>query len=224
MMTNIFSMFDPSTSMKLSMNWLSSMIMIFTIPNMFWLIPSRYTLFILIFMNKMNNEFNSILNNKFNKLNNLVFISFMMFIIFNNFMGLFPFIFTSSSHLVFSMSIAIPLWMSLMIFGWMKNTKNMLYHQTPMGTPYILMPFMVIIEFISNIIRPITLSVRLSANMIAGHLLLTLMSNNLNNLSISISSMIIILQSTLLILECAVSIIQSYVFTILSTLYSSETN
>jgi F-type H+-transporting ATPase subunit a len=98
----------------------------------------------------------------------------------------------------------------------------MLAHLVPQGTPYVLIPFIVIIETIRNIIRPGTLAVRLSANIIAGHLLLTLLGNTGNSLSTFLISLLIVVQLLLLILESAVTIIQSYVFTILRTLYSRE--
>ena len=91
----------------------------------------------------------------------------------------------------------------------------------PQGTPFILIPFIVCIETIRNIIRPGTLAIRLSANIIAGHLLITLLGNTgpiVNFLII----MVIIVQLILIILESAVAIIQSYVFAILRTLYSRE--
>lgn len=94
----------------------------------------------------------------------------------------------------------------------------------PQGTPAVLIPFIVCIETISNVIRPGTLAVRLTANIIAGHLLLTLIGNTGNSLSLIIINFLIIGQIALLILESAVSIIQSYVFAVLSTLYSSEVN
>jgi F-type H+-transporting ATPase subunit a len=84
------------------------------------------------------------------------------------------------------------------------------------------MPFIVLIETIRNVIRPGTLAIRLSANIIAGHLLLTLLGNTGNLLSTLIISLLIFTQLLLLTLESAVAIIQSYVFTILSTLYSRE--
>jgi F-type H+-transporting ATPase subunit a len=85
------------------------------------------------------------------------------------------------------------------------------------------MPFIVVIESISNLIRPGTLAVRLSANIIAGHLLITLLGNQTAQASSSLLLIIIlIVQITLLTLECAVSIIQAYVFAVLSTLYSRE--
>lgn len=100
----------------------------------------------------------------------------------------------------------------------------MFSHLIPQGTPGPLIPFMVYIELISNIIRPGTLAIRLSANMIAGHLLLTLLGNTGVSLSLLILNVLIITQILLLTLETAVAFIQSYVFAILITLYSTETN
>lgn len=100
----------------------------------------------------------------------------------------------------------------------------MFCHLVPQGTPGVLMPFIVLIETISNIIRPGTLAVRLTANIIAGHLLITLLGNTGPGIITAIVSILIITQILLLTLESAVSIIQSYVFAVLSTLYSSETN
>jgi F-type H+-transporting ATPase subunit a len=82
----------------------------------------------------------------------------------------------------------------------------------------------VCIETIRNIIRPGTLAVRLTANIIAGHLLITLIGNTGPSLSILFASFLVISQIALLILESAVAIIQSYVFAVLRTLYSSEVN
>lgn len=98
----------------------------------------------------------------------------------------------------------------------------MFAHLVPQGTPSVLIPFIVLIETISNVIRPGTLAVRLSANIIAGHLLLTLLGNTGNSISTILVSILIFTQLLLLILESAVAIIQAYVFTILSTLYSRE--
>jgi F-type H+-transporting ATPase subunit a len=98
----------------------------------------------------------------------------------------------------------------------------MFAHLVPQGTPGILIPFIVCIETISNIIRPGTLAVRLSANIIAGHLLITLMGNTGPGIRSFIVLILVIGQLCLLFLESAVSIIQGYVFAVLSTLYSSE--
>nr|YP_010292341.1 ATP synthase F0 subunit 6 [Gonimbrasia tyrrhea]ULO26066.1 ATP synthase F0 subunit 6 [Gonimbrasia tyrrhea] len=225
MMNNLFSIFDPSTNiLSLSINWMSIFLGFLFLPNIFWLIPNRHFFIWKFIMMKLHNEFKNLLKNNYFKGSTFIFISLFSFIFFNNFLGLFPYIFTSTSHLSLSLSMSLPLWLSFMLYGWLNNYQHMFIHLIPQGTPLILMPFMVLIETISNIIRPGTLAVRLTANMIAGHLLMTLLSN----MSAIIPSYLIILliftQILLLILESAVAIIQSYVITILSTLYSSEVN
>nr|QGA74006.1 ATP synthase F0 subunit 6 [Phratora sp. N57] len=223
MMMNLFSSFDPTTSFSLSLNWLSTMIGLLIIPPFYWLIPSRLNMLWLKITLTLHKEFKIILN-KNSQGSTLIFISLFMFILMNNFIGLFPYIFTSTSHMILTLSMALPLWLSFMIYGWINHTMHMFTHLVPQGTPGILMPFMVCIETISNIIRPGTLAIRLSANMIAGHLLLTLLGNTGSSMSLMLINILLMTQILLLVLESAVSIIQAYVFVVLSTLYSSETN
>nr|AII02550.1 ATP synthase F0 subunit 6 [Urodus decens] len=226
MMNNLFSIFDPSTNIfNLSLNWLSMILGILFIPMYFWIIPNRHMFLWNFILNKLHNEFKTLLNN--NKESNgstFIFISIFSFVLFNNFLGLFPYIFTSTSHLTLTLSLSLPLWLSFMLYGWINNYNHMFYHMIPQGTPNILMPFMVLIETISNIIRPGTLAVRLTANMIAGHLLLTLLSGTGNSFPTSLIWILMLIQILLLTLESAVAVIQSYVIAILTTLYSSEVN
>ena len=92
----------------------------------------------------------------------------------------------------------------------------------PRGTPVALMPVIVIIETVRNIIRPGTLSIRLAANIVAGHLLLTLLGSQGPNVA-GITIFILIFSLILLLcLELAVACIQAYVFTILRSLYLNE--
>nr|YP_010564296.1 ATP synthase F0 subunit 6 [Elophila turbata]UYX62306.1 ATP synthase F0 subunit 6 [Elophila turbata] len=225
MMTNLFSIFDPSTNLfNLPLNWLSTFLGILFIPLSFWLIPNRYFMFWNFILIKLHKEFKLLIGNINSNGSTFIFISMFTFILFNNFLGLFPYIFTSTSHLTLTLSISLPLWLTFMCYGWINNTQHMFIHMIPQETPTILMPFMVMIETISNIIRPGTLAVRLTANMIAGHLLLTLLSGIGPSINNYILLLLIIIQILLLILESAVAIIQSYVIAILSTLYSSEVN
>ena len=225
MITNLFSVFDPSSRIfNISLNWLRTFLGIFLIPSIYWLLPSRFHIFwnnLLIILHK---EFKILLgNSKFNG-STLIFISLFSIILFNNFIGLFPYIFTSTSHLVITLTLSLPLWVRFILFGWINNTQHIFTHLVPQGTPTILIPFIVCIETIRNIIRPGTLAVRLTANIIAGHLLLTLLGNTGPSLSSIILSLILIVQIALLVLESAVAIIQSYVFAVLRTLYSREVN
>nr|UFI48269.1 ATP synthase F0 subunit 6 [Gymnosoma dolycoridis] len=225
MMTNLFSVFDPSSSIfNLSLNWTSTFLGILMIPSSYWLMPSRYHIFWITILMTLHKEFKILLSPLKNNGSTFIFVSLFSMILFNNFMGLFPYIFTSTSHLTLTLTLAMPLWLCFMMFGWINNTQHMFIHLVPQGTPTILMPFMVCIETISNLIRPGTLAVRLTANMIAGHMLLTLLGNTGPSMSMILLSILIITQIALLILESAVAIIQSYVFAVLSTLYSSEVN
>nr|YP_010503035.1 ATP synthase F0 subunit 6 [Oeneis buddha]UXD78913.1 ATP synthase F0 subunit 6 [Oeneis buddha] len=225
MMNNLFSIFDPTTNIfNLSINWISTFIGLLFMPYSFWFMPNRYFLLWNIISFKLHNEFKNLMGINSFKGSTFIFISLFFFIFFNNLLGLFPYIFTSTSHLNFSLTLSLTLWLSFMIYGWINNTQHMFIHMIPQGTPTILMPFMVLIETISNIIRPGTLAVRLTANMIAGHLLLTLLGNSGMNMPNYLLAILIFSQILLLILEFAVAIIQSYVITILSTLYSSEVN
>nr|DAC76835.1 TPA_asm: ATP synthase F0 subunit 6 [Pseudomyrmex peperi] len=221
MMTNIFSVFDPATSSFLSLNWLSMSMFFMLIPMTFWVVPSRYYTLYSTISSFIFKEFKSLIQYSFSNI--IMFYSLFMYILINNFMGLFPYIFTSSSHMSFSVSISISMWMGIMAYSLINFFNESLAHLTPMGTPSVLMPFMVLIESISLLIRPFTLAVRLSANMIAGHLLLSLLGSTGQEISFIITMMIMIMgQVMLFILEISVSIIQAYVFSILSVLYSSE--
>nr|YP_010602051.1 ATP synthase F0 subunit 6 [Ocellarnaca fuscotessellata]WAM61680.1 ATP synthase F0 subunit 6 [Ocellarnaca fuscotessellata] len=225
MMTNLFSVFDPTTNiMNLSLNWMSTFLGILIIPTNFWLFSSRHHILWNKIILTLHNEFKTLIGPAGFNGSTFIFISLFSLILFNNFLGLFPYIFTSTSHLTLTLSLALPLWLSFMIYGWINHTQHMFAHLVPQGTPPVLMPFMVCIETISNIIRPGTLAVRLAANMIAGHLLLTLLGNTGPNLTMTLVSLLIIAQLALLTLEAAVAMIQSYVFAVLSTLYSSEVN
>nr|AQM40062.1 ATP synthase F0 subunit 6 [Capnogryllacris melanocrania] len=225
MMSNLFSVFDPSTNiMNISLNWLSTFLGIMIIPTSFWFLPSRHHILWNKIINTLHFEFKTLIGPWGYNGSTFIFISLFSLILFNNFLGLFPYIFTSTSHLTMTLTLALPLWLSFMIYGWLNHTQHMFAHLVPQGTPPILMPFMVCIETISNIIRPGTLAVRLAANMIAGHLLLTLLGNTGPTLTTSLFMFLLIGQLALLTLEAAVAMIQSYVFAVLATLYSSEVN
>nr|YP_009154093.1 ATP synthase F0 subunit 6 [Gandalfus puia]AKC99389.1 ATP synthase F0 subunit 6 [Gandalfus puia] len=224
MMANLFSIFEPSSSIfNLSTNWLSTFLGLMFIPYLYWASPSRWSLFWSKIIQTLHKEFKALLTS-YHVGVSILFIALFSLIMFNNSLGLLPYVFTSSSHMVMTLTLSLPLWITLMVFGWVNHTKHMFAHLVPQGTPFILMPFMVLIETISNIIRPGTLAIRLAANMIAGHLLLTLLGSTGPSLPFSILSILIFSQILLLILESAVAVIQSYVFAVLSTLYTSEIN
>nr|UOX27623.1 ATP synthase F0 subunit 6 [Nippolachnus piri] len=217
MMMNLFNIFDPSTLiMNTNFNWISTILTLILMPNFMWITPNRIKILMTKTFNMLNNEM-LMLHKKNNiKSPSFMFISLFIFIFLNNFMSLFPYIFSSSSHMVFSLTMAIPFWLFFILSSIYNQPKNMIAHLIPLNTPMMLAPLMTIIETMSIFIRPLSLSIRLTANMIAGHLLMTLLNFN------SFMILILTMQMFMMMFEMSVAIIQSYVFSILSSLYSSE--
>nr|ALO64858.1 ATP synthase F0 subunit 6 [Bombus lucorum] len=221
-MMNLFETFDPSINYYFQLNWIFMYTPIIIFPNMYWLIPSRIMMIFKLFIKYLFNEYKMIMSNKY-IMNIIMFLSIMIYIMLLNLFSLIPYIFTSTSHLLFNLSMSLSLWMSFMIYSIINFPMKTLSHLVPLNSPKFLMNFMVIIELISLIIRPWTLSIRLSANLISGHLILILLSNFMMNFLL-LSPITLIIQNMLLILEISMALIQAYVFSILLTLYFSESN
>ena len=154
----------------------------------------------------------------------ILILSRFTFIIVSNVLGLLPFTFTATAHISVTVAIALPFWLAVIIYGWTNNTSNLLVHLVPNGTPTVLIPLIVVIETISRLIRPLTLAVRLAANIIAGHLLISLLTGATPLTPIIAKPVLFSAQLALESLEIAVAIIQAYVFRVLITLYAEECN
>lgn len=222
MITNLFRIFDPSTSITLSLNWTSIFTLFLILPLSYWIVRQRSGLIFKTLNNYIITEFKVVVRKTPEVI--LLILSTFTFILINNVVGLLPFTFTATSHMSVTVAIALPLWLGLIIYGWANNTSNLLVHLVPNGTPTILIPLIVIIETISNLIRPLTLAVRLAANIIAGHLLISLLTGASPLTPLLAKPILISAQLALESLEIAVAIIQAYVFSVLITLYTNETN
>ena len=221
----MFVIFDPNIVIfKWLTNWVVLIALLFLPPIGFWLIKSRGLLGFNIAIKFIYNEFIETLKPLITPGVGLVLINLLVFILFNNFIGLMPYLFTSTSHLVFTLTLALPLWVGYTILSWALQSTNSLAHLVPLGTPYLLIPFIVIIEIIRTFIRPGALSVRLAANIVAGHLLLRLLRRQAVSLRNFLLIILFLLLILLLILETAVALIQSYVFSVLTLLYIQEIN
>lgn len=95
-------------------------------------------------------------------------------------------------------------------------------HLVPLGTPAVLIPFIVLIEIVRSVIRPLTLSIRLVANIVAGHLLLTLLGSSASRIPFLALVSVVIIIILLCFLESGVRLVQAYVFRALRTLYLRE--
>nr|QBX87956.1 ATP synthase F0 subunit 6 [Eryx tataricus] len=149
----------------------------------------------------------------------------LLFIMMSNLIGLLPYTFTTTSQLSMNMAMAVPMWMATVLTGMTTKPSTALAHMLPEGSPTPLIPFMIMIETVSLLMRPMALGVRLTANITAGHLLMTMISsatlNFINSYNI-LSTLMFALLILLTLLEMAVACIQAYVFVLLVTLYLQE--
>lgn len=221
MITNLFSVFDPSSRIGLALNWVSLILGMLLIPLGKGFNPSRGIIIIRKVIEKLYHEIKVLFSSN-RKIIAVIFRALFLFIVFNNIIGLLPYVFTATRHLIITLRIALPLWVGYFRFGWVNNLKWMLAHLIPQGTPWLLIPFIVVIERVRRLIRPGTLAVRLIANIIAGHLLLVLVRGSVEALDLLMFWGIVLSQILLVVLEVAVAIIQAYVLVILRVLYSSE--
>jgi len=224
-MTNLFSSFDPNVrvfSAVVRLNWFSALLVIFILPQIFWVTGSQVRKAVNLLAAYLEDELNAVFGLLVLPGTVFMFVSLFMFVLFSNFMGLFPYIFTRTSHLVMTLALALPLWLGGIIWALIFQFNSVLAHFVPSGTPGPLIPLIVLIESVRNIIRPGTLSIRLAANMVAGHLLLTLLGSQGAGVGSTVLVFLIVGLVLLLILEVGVACIQAYVFTILSSLYLNE--
>lgn len=223
-MNNLFSTFDPQGRFYLVNNWVVSTLVIITAPAYFWVSKPPGVI--------VTKKLGQFLHNEF-KLNFSALptpghthwaLALFLIILINNIWGLTPYTFTRTRHLTFALTLGLTFWLSYLAIAFIKDMTHSLAHLVPLGTPVLLLPVIVLIETIRTLIRPITLSVRLVANLVAGHLLITLTASPLTpNLRFKIL-LIMIPLLILIILESAVALIQAYVFSILRTLYLREVN
>lgn len=220
MITNLFSVFDPSSSV-MSLSWLILVMLPVMYSTLIWKHQRSHIKIFKKLIITFKKEVRFTLFKK-EKGSELIIISVFLIILTINLLALYPQLFSPTSHLTVTLPLSLIFWLSLILFGWLKNTNHMLSHLVPQGTPAALMIFIVIIELVRNIIRPITLCVRLTANLIAGHLLISLLGNALTAISFYTATLSLIVPLMLTILESAVACIQAYVFMTLVTLYTTE--
>lgn len=222
-MNSLFSVFDPQAISGLNLNWVSRTI-ILILPSSFWLRGNKNKALIKSILFYLYKETTNHLSPLPSPGVAQFILSLFIFILVNNFLGLFPYVFTSRTHLTFTLRLSLTFWLGYFLVRTVINLNNFLRHLVPKGTPYALLPFIVIIELVRAVIRPLTLCVRLAANMVAGHLLLCLIRTPAVTANFSIVILIMVGLYTLRVLEVAVSFIQSYVFRTLSSLYINEVN
>nr|YP_009444534.1 ATP synthase F0 subunit 6 [Microceramus pontificus]ASP44435.1 ATP synthase subunit 6 [Microceramus pontificus] len=151
----------------------------------------------------------------------LCLISILLFLI--NVIGLSPLTYGYTSNLMIVSATALIFWLMFLVSGFVMNFKQSLSHLAPAGAPIFMVPFLVIIETISILIRPLTLTVRLIANISAGHIVLGLIAIPLVSMSSYLNvTFLMITQILYMLFEYFVAVIQAYIFTLLLSLYMAE--
>jgi len=155
-----------------------------------------------------------------------LFAAFFLIILFSNLVGLIPFAFTPTSHLAFTLTLALSCNIAMVFIGFYENGKDFLKLFVPKGGPAWLIPLIVVIEFLSYLLRTLSLSIRLFANMMAGHTLLHILSSfvvafiNSGHLVLSVFPFILVM--AVVVLEIGIAFLQAYVFTILLCIYLND--
>ena len=157
-----------------------------------------------------------------NKFFPLVF-SLFIFILLCNILGMTPYSFTSTSQVVVTFSLAMLAFLTITIFAIFRNGIGGFFHMfLPSGVPIWMAPVIFLIEFFSFLIRPLTLSVRLFANMVAGHVLLKVVAGFIISLGIIFGSLPFLFSVVMIGFETFVAILQAYIFSILICAYLAE--
>lgn len=157
----------------------------------------------------------------------LVF-SLFMFICVSNMIGIIPYTFTVSSHIIVTASLALLVFFTVLVYGFYKNGLKFFKLFVPSGIPFVILPLVVLIEIISFLSRPISHSVRLFANMLAGHITLKVFASFVTMLgAMGVAGWVgavlpLGLTVALTALELLVAFLQAYVFTILTCIYIND--
>ena len=148
--------------------------------------------------------------------------SLFMFVLFCNMIGMLPYSFTVTSHIIVTFVLASFVFIGVTIIGFIKHGFKYLKLFVPSGVPMLLLPLIVIIEIISYLSRPVSLSVRLFANMMAGHTMLKVFGGFVVSLGLLGGWLPLSFSVALTGLEILVAFLQAYVFAILTCIYLND--
>jgi len=158
----------------------------------------------------------------------LIFTLFVV-VLFGNVLGLIPYSFTYTSHIIVTAALAFLIFFIVLLIGFVKHGFHFFSLFLPPSVPWWLTPLIVPLEMMSFIVRPITLSVRLFANMIAGHIMLKVFAGfstgmmALGAVGFAAGLLPMLFNSVLIGFELLIAFLQAYVFAILSCIYLKDT-
>ena len=185
------------------------------------LIPTRLQLSGELFYGLITDTVNQNVGPKGKKFVPLMFTLFM-FIMTCNLFGMIPYGFTVTSHISVTFAQAMLVFLLVTLLGFALHGFHFFSLFLPAGTPWWLAPLMVIIELFTYLARPVSLSLRLAANMVAGHVLLKVVAGFVVSMAFYLKIFPIPFISVLIGFEIFVAILQAYIFTILSCVYLND--
>jgi F-type H+-transporting ATPase subunit a len=154
--------------------------------------------------------------------------SLFMFVLVANLFGMFPFFFTVTSHIIVTFALAMLVFIVVIAYGFIRNGPKFLKLFVPAGVPGYVLPIVVPIEIVSFLSRPISLSVRLFANILAGHITLKVFAGfivtlgSLGALGIFGAVLPLVMAVAITALEFLVAALQAYVFAVLTSMYIND--
>ena len=185
------------------------------------LIPNKIQLIAEMFYNFIAKMISDTAGSKAKPYFSFIF-SLFMFVLFCNMFGMIPYTFTVTSHIIVTFVLAAFIFIAVTVIGFINHGFGYLKLFVPSGVPVVLLPLIVIIEIISYLSRPISLSVRLFANMMAGHTMMKVFGGFVISLGIVGGWLPLSFSVALTGLEILVAFLQAYVFAILTCIYLND--
>lgn len=145
-----------------------------------------------------------------------------VFVLFGNVMGLIPGSFTFTSHIIVTFALAAFIFIAVTLIGFIKNGSGYLSLFLPAGLPVYIAPIVLPIEIVSYLSRPVSLSVRLFANMTVGHVILKIIAGFVITLGVVGGIFPLVFLIAIYALELLVAVVQAYVFAILTCIYLAD--
>jgi F-type H+-transporting ATPase subunit a len=148
--------------------------------------------------------------------------SMFMFILVGNLLGMLPYSFTITSHIIVTFALAIVIFLGVTLIAFARHGLHFLSFFLPAGTPWWLAPLMIVIELFAYLARPVSLSVRLAANMVAGHILLKVIAGFVVAMGLLWGWVPVPFMVILTGFEIFIALLQAYIFTILTCVYLND--
>ncbi len=184
------------------------------------LVPGRWQSMAEVFYEFVANMVRDNVGSEGRKFFPFIFTLFM-FLLFGDLLGLVPYSFTYTSHIIVNFGLALTVFIGVTIIGFMRHGTHYLRMFFPHGAPILTAPILIPIELISYMSRPFSLSIRLFANMTVGHIMLKVIGGFVIALGV-LGVLPFVFLSAITVLEFGIAILQAYVFTILCCIYLND--